>query len=204
VTLAAGYPLDITGTVTVSFEPDAVAPEDDPAIQFSTGGRTASFTIPAQATQSSQHLLLQTGTVSGAIKLTFALRAAGAELPVTGLDRTMTISRSAPTIQSVQIIKSAGAFQIRIVGFSTPRELTRAHLKFTATAGGNLQTTDLSVSLSDVGTKWFTSATSAQFGSQFILLLPFTATQGNISTVASVSVELVNSQGTSQAVGATF
>jgi len=55
-----------------------------------------------------------------------------------------------------------------------------------------------------VGTKWFTSATTAQFGSQFILLLPFTATQGNISTVASVSVELANSQGASQAVGATF
>jgi hypothetical protein len=204
VTLPSGYPLDITGTVTVSFQPDAVAPADDPAIQFSTGGRTANFTIPANATKASQHILLQTGTVSGSIKLTFSLQAAGANLPVTGLDRTIAISRSAPTIQSVQILKSAGAFQIKVVGFSTPRELTQAILKFTATAGGNLQTTDITESLADVGTKWFTSATSAQFGSQFILLLPFTATQGSVSTVASVSVELSNSQGTSQAVGANF
>src|SRR5205085_1236226 len=65
VTLASGYPLDITGTLTVSFQPDAVAPADDPAIQLSTGGRSAHFTIPANATKASQHILLQTGTVSG-------------------------------------------------------------------------------------------------------------------------------------------
>jgi hypothetical protein len=204
VSLASGYSLDITGTATLSFQPDAVAAADDPAIQFSTGGRTASFTIPANATSASQHISLQTGTVSGSIKLTFALQAAGADLPVAGLDRTITISRSAPTIQSVQVIKSAGAFQIKVVGFSTPRELTQAHLKFTATAGGNLQTTDITESLSDVGTPWFQSATSTQFGSQFILLLPFTATQGSIDTVASVTVALTNSQGTSQAAGASF
>jgi hypothetical protein len=204
VTLASGYPLDITGTVTVSFQPDAVAPADDPAIQFSSGGRTASVTIPANATKASQHLALQTGTVSGSVKLTFALQAAGADLPVTGLDRTITIPRSAPTIQSVQILKSAGTFQIKVVGFSAPRELTQARLKFSAAAGGNLQTTDISESLSDVGTQWFKSAASAQFGSQFILLLPFTATQGSIDMVASVTVQLTNSQGSSQPVGASF
>jgi hypothetical protein len=35
VALATGYPLAIAGTVTLSFASDAVAPTDDPAIQFS-------------------------------------------------------------------------------------------------------------------------------------------------------------------------
>ena len=43
-----------------------------------------------------------------------------------------------------------------------------------------------------------------EFGSQFILVMPFTATQGSISAVASVSVVLKNSTGASPVSSATF
>ena len=48
--LSAPYTQTITGQVTLAFQPSSSNPMDDPAIQFSTGGRTASFTIPARAT----------------------------------------------------------------------------------------------------------------------------------------------------------
>src|SRR5208282_284241 len=49
LTLGAAYPQEISGQVTLAFQPDAslASPAADPSIQFSTGGTTASFSIPA-------------------------------------------------------------------------------------------------------------------------------------------------------------
>jgi hypothetical protein len=55
-----------------------------------------------------------------------------------------------------------------------------------------------------VGQQWYQNASSAQFGSQFILVLPFTTSQGSISAVSSVTVKLKNSQGISGGAGANF
>ena len=209
--IATAYPLDITGTITITFQPDAVAAADDPSIQFSPGGRTANFTIPKGSTAAvfaapgnPTQIGLQTGTVSGSIALQFSVQAGGADLDVSGLNQTITIARAAPAIQSVKIVQSANGFQIQVTGYSTPRELTQAHVTFAAAAGANLQTTDVTESLSSVGSAWFTGSNSAQFGSQFILVLPFTASQGSVSAVASASVQLTNSTGTSGAVSAKF
>ena len=207
VTLASAYPLDITGTITISFEPDAIAPADDPAIQFSTGGQTANFQIPANTTealfaQNAAQIGLQTGTVSGAIKLTFALQTGGADLR--DFSQTVTIARSAPTITNVAVVKSGSGFQIQVTGYSTPRELTEADLTFTPATGANLVTTSVTEGLTAVGQQWYQSASSGQFGSQFILILPFTASQGSISTVGSVTVKLKNSVGISPGATANF
>jgi len=203
VSLASGYAFPIKGTATISFEPDAVTPADDQTIQFATGGRTASFTIPANATQSSQ-IALQTGSVSGAITLSFALQAAGVDLDASGLGHTITIARAAPAIQNVNVTRTASGFTIQVQGLSTPRELTEVNLHFTQASGANLQTTDLAESLTAVSKQWYQSQASAQFGSQFILVLPITASQGSASAVSGVSVVLKNSTGDSQKVNATF
>ena len=207
VALGSAYPLAITGTVTVTFTPDAVAPADDPAIQLSTGGRTASFTIAANATKAVfpvPQIALQTGTVSGAITLAFTLEAGGTELPASGLTRTITIARAAPVISAVKIVTSSNSFQVQVTGFSSPRELTEADLTFTPASGSSLQTTSAIIDLTAVGKQWFQGSSSTQFGSQFILVMPFTATQGSISAVASVSVVLKNSTGASPASSAGF
>jgi hypothetical protein len=201
VTLASAYPLDITGAIAISFAPDAVAPADDPAIQFSTGGLTVGFTFPANQTSAvftptnSTQIALATGTISGAIKLAFVLQTGGADL--LDFDRTITIARSAPSITNVSVVKNATGFEIHVTGFSTPRELTEADLTFTPAAGANLQTTSVTEGVTAVGQQWYQGSSSAQFGSQFILVLPFTASQGSISAVASVTVQLKNSVGTS-------
>jgi hypothetical protein len=62
----------------------------------------------------------------------------------------------------------------------------------------------LTESLTSVATKWYQSTASDAFGSQFILVLPFTASQGSVDAVGSASVKLKNSQGTSPAVSGTF
>jgi hypothetical protein len=203
VNLASGYAFDIKGTVTISFEPDAVSPADDQTIQFSTGGRTASFTIPVNATQSSQ-IALQTGSVAGTITLAFALQAAGVDLDATGLDQTIRIARAAPAIQSVNVTRDAGGFTVQVQGLSTPRELIEVALRFAAAVGANLQTTDLAESLTAVGKQWYQSQASAQFGSQFALVLPISTSQGSATAVSGVSVVLKNSAGDSQKVSATF
>jgi large repetitive protein len=210
IALASGYPLEITGTVTISFAPDAVAPAVDPAIQFSTGGTTVNFTIPSTATNAvfgssvATQIGLQTGTIAGAITLTFTLEAGGVQLPSTGLSRTITIPRTAPSITAVAVVTSSNTFQVEVTGFSTPRELTEADLTFTAASGQSLQTTSAIIDLTAVGQQWFQSAASAQYGSQYILVLPFTASQGSVSAVASVTVTLKNSTGSSSAVSAKF
>ena len=50
IQLAQPFPVTVTGTLTLVFEPNAVNNADDPAVQFSSGGRTVTFTIPAGQT----------------------------------------------------------------------------------------------------------------------------------------------------------
>jgi hypothetical protein len=206
VSLASVYPLDITGQITLSFQPDAIAPAADPAIQFSAGGTTAHFTIPANTRDavfsSSSQIAFQTGTVSGAITLSFALVTGGAELP--GFDQTITIPRSAPVIQTVQLVRNSAGLEIHVVGFSPSRDLTEADLTFAAAPGASLQTTKVTESLASVATAWYQSTGSAQYGSQLLLVLPFTASQGSVDAVGSVSVVLKNAQGSSPAANGTF
>jgi hypothetical protein len=208
VALASAYPLGVTGTITISFAPDAVAPAVDPAIQFSTGGTTVNFTIPQNSTNAvfgpaqAAQIGLQTGTVSGTITLSFTFEAANVQL--TAFSHTITIPRAAPTITAVNVVTNSNTFQVEVTGFSTPRELTEADLTFTPASGASLQTTSAIIDLTAVGQPWFQSAASAQYGSQYILVLPFTASQGSISAVASVTVTLKNSSGSSAAASASF
>ena len=207
-TLAPGaaYPQEITGQVTLAFQPDAslAAPADDPSIQFSTGGLTASFTIPANST-TPVSFSLQTGTVAGSIALTVDWQAGGATLAVPdALTQTIQIAPAVPVVSGVTESTSTSGFQVVVTGYSNTREVSQAVLQFTPAAGQTLQTTTLTVSLSSAATTWFQSSTSAQYGSQFILTLPFTVTTGSASAIGSVSVQLVNSQGNSTSASTAF
>ena len=118
--------------------------------------------------------------------------------------RRLSIARSAPVIQSVTLAKNSTGFQISVIAFSTPRDLSEIDLHFTPSAGANLQTTDLTVSLSSVGAQWYQSATSAQYGSEVMIVIPITASQGSVNDVASVSAKVKNSAGISAAASANF
>ncbi|MBZ5667969.1 MAG: Ig domain-containing protein, partial [Acidobacteriia bacterium] len=202
LTLSSGFPRVITGQITLTFQPDAAVPKDDPAIQFSIGGRTANFTIPANTTHAvfaANPMAFQTGTVAGTLTL-----AVISDLPGSNFNRSIAVARAAPVIQSASVVTSSSGFQVRVAGFSNSRELVSATFHFTAASGQIIQTTDLSVNLSDLAGQWFSASNSAQFGGQVLLVVPFTVQQGSSSGLSSVSVQLKNGQSDSAAATANF
>ena len=99
--LNAGYPLLLTGMVTLTFASNATIPVVDPAIQFASGGTTMNFTVPPNST-TLPPLMLQTGTVAGVITLKVtSLTAAGVDVtPTTGTTATITVAKAAPVIRT--------------------------------------------------------------------------------------------------------
>jgi hypothetical protein len=192
----------VTGQVVLTFQPNAAVARDDPAIQFSTGSRTVSFSIPAGATQAvfpSSVPAFQTGTVAGTLNL-----AVTSNLPNGNPSHSVVIPRAGPTIASASVAKSSSGFQVQVVGFSNTRELASASFHFTAASGQTLQTSDLSIALANIASQWFTSSTSTQFGGQFLVIVPFSVSQGNVSGLSAVTVQLQNGQSASAAATANF
>ena len=196
------YPQAITGQIALSFQPDAAVSQDDPAIQFSGGGRTVNFTIPANSTHAQfpvSPMALQTGTVSGTITLTVTSGAANGQFT-----QTIAIARAAPVVQTATVSTNNSGFQVQIAGFSNSRELTNATFTFAASSGHTVQTSNLTVSLSSLAGQWFSASGSARFGGQVLIVVPFAVQQGGASSLSSVTVQLDNAQGTSQSVTANF
>jgi hypothetical protein len=205
VSLATPYPVQLTGQIAMTFTPDAVVAIDDTSIQFATGGRTVNFTIPAGSTTavfSTSQMALQTGTVAGTITLNLSVQSAGGEVTATSA-RMLHVLRAAPVMRTLQLVHTAGGFEVHIAGYSTPRQLTQAVVQLTPSPGSNLQTTQLTIPLSDLAGNWYQSAASNRFGSQFTLVLPFTI-QGNAAGIDSVGVTLANDMGSSPAQSSKF
>jgi len=203
--LGAPYPQNISGQITLAFQPDAslAAGADDPSIQFAGGGRTLSFQTLSSTTP--VPFALQTGTVAGTITLAVSWQAGGIALAIpAALTQTIQIAPAVPAIASVAAAATSSGFQLVVSAYSNTREVSQAVLQFTPASGQSLQTTSLTVSLTSAASTWFQSGTSDQYGSQFVLTLPFTVTDGSVSAIGSVSVQLVNSQGTSASASGTL
>jgi hypothetical protein len=189
--IPAPFPVDVSGAMTLTFQPNAVNQADDPAIQFSTGGRSIAFTIPAGQTQAVfrvPNLAIQTGTTAGTITLASTLTAGGGAVncPNCPLAQSVSIPRTAPVITNVRVTRTTTGFTVTLTGFSTTREISQGTFRF---AGSNLQTTELVVPLTATFNTWFQSEPSQQFGGQFTMTLPFTI-QGDTSSVTSLTVTL--------------
>ena len=200
--LSAAATQPVTGQVVLTFQPDAAVARDDPAVQFSTGGRTVSFTVPAGATKAvfpSSGLLFQTGTVAGTLNL-----AVSSNLPNGNLSHNVVVARAGPILASATVVRNSSGFQVQVAGFSNTRELTGASFHFTAASGQTLQTSDLSVSLTSLASQWYGNITSNQFGGQFLLVVPFSVSQGTAGGLTAVSVQLQNTQGASAAMTGKF
>jgi hypothetical protein len=201
--LNGSYPAPLDGTVRMTFSPDPGIDVDDASIQFATGGRRASFRVSPGDTLAAfalPDLLLQTGTVAGTIQLSVELTANGQPVGTPAM-KSMRIDRLAPRISSVSVIQTAGGFEVRITGFSTTRDVTEATFRFTPAPGSSLEETELVLPMADESRTWFNDSRSHAFGSQFLLVQPFTVENAILS---SVSVSLTNGQGTSQVVSAQF
>ncbi len=85
---------------------------------------------------------------------------------------------------------------MNVTGYSSTREVSQATFRLVAAAGASLQTTDLTVPVDSIFTRWYQDAASRTFGSQFQFTQSFTV-QGEAGAVASVSVVLTNAVGRS-------
>lgn len=194
------YTLPLNGQLLLSFTPDTGS--GDPAVQFSTGGRSVDFTLPAGATTATfrvPDLALQTGTVAGTIALQASLFSTGFQLTATPVPvTTLRIERGAPVITSATFTRTSSGFEVRVVGFATAREVTQAVFRFSAAAGQTLRTPEITLSVEQMFGTWYGTADAATFGGQFSFRQQFT-TDSNASAVTPVSVTLTNRVGSSTA-----
>ncbi len=203
--LSGAYGLALTGHATLTFTPDSGS--DDPAVQFTSGGRTADFTIAAGTTQavfSISSLGVQTGTVAGTITITLQLLAAGADVtPTPAPTKVLRIPGAVPVITSATLTSTSTGFNLVVIGYSTTREVTGATVHLVAATGQTLATSDFTIPLTSVFPAWYQSSASIPFGSQFSLTIPFTV-QGATNAIGSLTVSLTNTQGTSTVANAAF
>ena len=205
--LANSYPIDLTGTLTISFASAAFV--DDPEIQFSSSGRTVKFTIPANTTTAlfgqSQQIQFQSGTIAGSITLTPAFTIGTVNLtPSSPTVKTFQVAAGVPQIRTVQITNTtASSFQILITGYSTTRSVTGLTLNFAPASGSDLKTTSISISADSAFSSWYQTAASATVGSQFTATVTINV-NGVVSAVQSVGVVASNAQGNSSLVSASL
>ena len=200
--IGSPYPVDVTVTLTLTFAADSGP--DDPTVQFSTGGRTATITIPAGSTVALTSVGVQTGTVAGTATITAKLVASSVDITPTPAPKiTVRVAAAVPTATSVTATISGSGFTVTVVGFDTTRSITSANFTFTPAAGANLQTTTLTVPVGSIFAAWYASSAATPFGSQFTFTQPFNV-QGGVASIASVSVTLVNSVGSSVPASATL
>jgi hypothetical protein len=206
LTLAAPYPVAVTGRLNLGFVPANGLP-DDPAVQFSSGGRSVAFTVPANATHATfaGTLAVQSGSVAGTIQFTVESLVAGAvALAAPGASVWMAqVATAAPVLRTVTVTRGTGGFSVQIVGMSNTRELANATVRFVPSAGSSVQTSQVTIPLTDAAGTWFASAGSNPYGGQFTLTLPFTVSGGTAS-LDSVTVVLANQVGASQEASAQY
>ena len=212
LTLDAPYSLPLTGTFAITVNSAAFAP--DAAVQFSTGGKTVNFTIPANTTQAvfptgSNQVLLQTGTTASTITIspTFSTSAGLDITPPASPTTVLTVAASPPQLLRIQITNvTQVSFTVGVTGFSTTRSLSTLKFDFTPAGGGKIAPYTLDVAAS--AGLWYNSSASAPFGGQFSVAVPFSITNPSTTELAtrviqSVSVTATNGQGTSNAVSLT-
>ena len=214
LTLAQAYPLNLTGTLTIQVTSDSFAA--DPAIQFSTGGLTVPFTIPAGQTQAvfpngSTSIRFQTGTVAGSITITptFATTTGLSLTPANPTVLQLTVPSQAPVLLSAAISnETATGFVVTINGYVTARSVTSLGFTFSIASGVNSTTSTFSLDVSQASAIWFSGSASAEFGGQFSIAVPFTLQAlggANAATaLQSISVTATNGSGVSNPVSATF
>ena len=216
LTLSKGYPLDVTGVLTLAVSSTVFA--SDPAVQFATGGRTISFTIPANTTQAvfsngSQSIQFQSGTVAESISLsaTFATNGGANITPSGSNSLSLTVPQLAPTVMSVQISSvTSNSITVLVEGYSTTRSLSKLTFQFSSLSPTtfNFTTTSFTVDVSQNSGFWYSSAASQTFGGEFAISYPFSIQVNNPSgttapTLAGnigVAVTASNSIGTSSSV----
>ncbi|RXH54790.1 choice-of-anchor D domain-containing protein [Granulicella sibirica] len=195
-TITNPYPVPLTASFNLLFAPAVTPAVDDPAIQFAGGGRNFTFTVAANSIVTPA-IQLQAGTVAGTITVPLTLTAQGIDVTPTTLQPVViVIPRAVPVVSTTTVTRNGSQLSVAIHGFSNTREVTTAAFQFAPAAGATINTPDVTAPVTPLFTTWFTSATSAPYGSTFTYTQVFDVSD-DATNVGSVQVILTNSVGTS-------
>jgi hypothetical protein len=109
----------------------------------------------------------------------------------------IVIAPAVPTITTSAITRAGNTLSVSVEGFSNTRELSTAIFHFTAMPGTTLSTPDITAPVATVFGNYFSSSASSGYGSTFLYVQTFNLNDNDASSIQSVTVTLVNSQGNS-------
>jgi hypothetical protein len=211
LTLSSPYPLALQGTLKLSFSSAVFT--DDPAIQFASGGRTVTFTIPANSTRAvfvgnANSMPIQTGTTAGTIVITptFATTGGFDLTPASADTLTLTIPRAVPQLLNATIsAETQTSFTVVLTGYSTVRALKQLDIDISPKQGQSFTATHLTLDVTSAASSWFQGATSQAFGGSFLVAIPLALSNGSSNTdlvhmLQSLSITATNDVGASSAV----
>ena len=205
LSLTRAYPVTLRGTLTMVV--DSASFGADPAVQFSTGGRAVSFTIPAGETRAvfangSTSIRLQTGTAAGRIVLTPSFVTDGGVVltPERPAVLELAVPEQAPVVLAARLEASLAAVNVVVTGYSTTRSLTKMEVTIRRRTG---KSETFSFDVAAASQLWFGSPGSLNYGGLFSATAPFTVTGSTedrnklLEELEGVSVRLSNERGTS-------
>jgi hypothetical protein len=190
--LAAPSPLTTSGSVRLTFRPDATLLTDDPAVVFlATGTRTLPFAVKEGDTQiriaGQTSAVFQTGTTSG--QLRFELFGVAQEIDG---DPTvvLTVPPARVSLDLATATRRAGALDIQMIGFDNTYTMGNMSFTFFDTSG-----LAIGPVRADFTGNFGAYFTKTKAGSAFQALVSF-GVSGDASTIAGVDVDLTNAAGT--------
>jgi hypothetical protein len=210
VTLSDPAPVPLTGTLSLTFTPDAVSFDGltDPALVFvANGTRTLPFTLPVGQTEAQipEGGRINVGTVAGTVFVRIAsLAASGQSLPAPPDSREIVVPRSGPVLTpgSVRLVNSTGGVTVEVSGYAPSRQITQATIAFTIATGTDVVgSTSFTVPIEPAFTTWFSSQAGRQNGSRFLLRIPFTVEEGDANRITGVTVTLTSPEGQTSLTG---
>ncbi len=194
ITASSAYSSEIDGNVALTFSSNSSTGGTDQTIQFSTGGATVNFTIPAGSTQANfsgaPSVSFSTGTVAGTTTLIANLTAPTSASAVA--TQTVTTQRTFPTITSVKLNQTSGVVTVVVTGYSPTDEVVGGVFFFALSSNASITQNDIGVSVSPEFQTYYANTSSYATGSEFTLSVPFGVT-GNPLDLVGVTVTLLNS-----------
>jgi hypothetical protein len=198
ITASTPFASEIDGNVVLTFasssSTSSTIGQTDQTIQFSTGGTTVNFTIPAGSTHANfsgaPNVTFSTGTTAGTITLTANVTAPASTSAVA--TQTVTNKATFPSISSVQIVKTPGVATVVVTGYSSTDDIVSGLFTFALSSNATLTANDFPVALSPYFQPYYATTASYATGSEFTLMVPF-GIIGNTADIVGVTVTLINS-----------
>jgi hypothetical protein len=188
VNFTAASQISTTGTVTLTFLPNAAIPgAADPGIVFASGGQSVSFDVFIGNTQANFNgpltMPFQTGTTAGTLTVTV-------QLGTNTVQQSITIVPAVVAVTAAQGVRSTGTVEVDLTGFDNTR--TAGALQFTFyDASGN----EIAAPIQANGSSSFAAYFQNSAGGTFELKAIFPVL-GDTSQIAAFQAVVTNSAGT--------